>query len=263
MATFAPAQLARGAARLPKSYGLFSVLNFETPTEPHWQAGGVMWDYLDSTGIESVGHPTDADSGRPSMGTPKTFENSLETATALPFSVYGHHKISAPIQSQADAEAWATEHLRAFEEDQVERNLWYGTANNTPNLNTDLVALGTEEAKVALGVLEDWLATAYGSKGVIYMARSVALGLIGPGFLEAKGSLLQTMLGTPVVTSGSFPTTHIRATPALLGMRSEVFHSSQPGSPLLDVKNNDLYAIAERTYLIGFDPTGVGSVTLS
>jgi hypothetical protein len=42
-----------------------------------------------------------------------------------------------------------------------------------------------------------------------------------------------------------------------------VFTSSQPGSPLLDVKNNDLYAIAERTYLIGFDPTGVGSVTLS
>lgn len=263
MATFAPAQLAKGAARLPKAYGLFSVLNFDTPAGPHWQAGGVLWDYLDSEGIDSVGHPTDANSGRPSLGTPKNFDDTAGTATALPFSVYGHYKQTAINYSQASAEEKAIEHLRAFEENQVESNFWYGTADNEPNLTDGITALGTAEAIDALGILEDFLATSYGSKGVIHMARSVALALIGTRALETKGSLLQTMLGTPVVASGAYPTTHIRATPALFGFRSEVFTSSQPGSPLLDVRNNDLYAIAERTYLIGFDPTGVGSVTLS
>jgi hypothetical protein len=262
VATFAPAQLAKGAARLPLPYGLFSVLNFDTPADQHWQAGGVTWEFLDSTGIDSVGHPDDTD-GSPSTGTPKDFSALDGIETALPFSVYGHWKVSPVAYSQASAEEKALEHLRAFEEAQVEKQLWYGLADNEPNLTDDLTDVATTDAAEAVWLLEEFLAQTYGSKGVIHMARSVALELIADKVLETKGSQLLTALGTPVVASSQYPKTHIRATPALFGLRSEVFTSSQPGSPLLDVRNNDLYAIAERTYLIGFDPTGVGSVTLS
>ena len=265
MATFAPARLVKGAARLSLPYGLFSVLNFDTPTEPHWQAGGVTWEPLGQTGIDSVGHPDDTD-GSPSMGVPKNFDMSAPGPfpTATPFSVYGHQKMTPVAWDQASAEEKALEHLRAFEELQVESNLWYGSADNTPNLTDGITAVGspTDPAE-AVWLLEDFLAETYGSKGVIHIARSLASELIADKVLETKGSLLQTVLGTPVIASGSYPKTHVRATPALFGFRSEVFTSSQPGSPLLDVRNNDLYAIAERTYLIGFDPTGVGSVTLS
>ena len=262
MATFAPAKLVKGAARLSLPYGLFSVLNFETPTEPHWQAGGVTWEALGQTGIDSVGHPTDANSGRPSMGTPKNFDMQApdtEFPIALPFSVYGHQKLTPVAWNQASAEEKALEHLRAFEEAQVESNLWHGSADNKPNLTDDVVEIGAPtDPAAAVWTLEEFLASTYGSKGVIHMNRANALELIADKILEPKGSLLLTGLGTPVIASWSYPKTHIRATPALFGMRSEVFHSSQPGSPLLDVRNNDLYAIAERTYLFGFDPTGVG-----
>lgn len=267
MATFAPAQLGKGAARLPKPFGLFSVLNFDTPADEHWQAGGVTWEDLGLSGIDSVGHPDGVD-GTPSMGTPKNFDMpgaGHVWPVALPFSVYGHWKVTPVAYDQASAEEKALEHLLAFEEQQVEKNLWEGSADNKPNLSEAPVAVGggALAAAAAVGALEDFLSTTYGNRGVLHMSRSVALPLIASRHLEVKGNLLQTALGTPVVASGSYPKTHIRATPALFGFRSEVFTSSQPGSPLLDAKNNDLYAIAERTYLIGFDPTGVGSVTLS
>lgn len=270
MATFAPGKLVRGAVRQPLPYGIFSVLNFDTPIDPHWQLG-VKWDATAPNGpIDSLGHPSDtgagptAPAGRPSTGLPKNFGmDTVPDGVALPFTVYGHWKVTPIGYTQEESEFKALEHLTAFEEIQVEDEFWTGGAQNVPNLTTGITNIGTGTPEAALMLLEDYVASNHGSLGVIHMARSIALKLFGLGLLETKGTKLLTGIGTPVVAGGGYPDTHMRATPGLFGLRSEVFYSSRPGSPLIDVRNNDLFAVAERTYLIGFDPTGTGSVTLS
>lgn len=273
MATFAPAQLVKGAVRQPLPYGLFAVLNFDTPMQPYWQAGGVTWDVAVTGDVNLVGHPTGAGEaegvlpGSPSMGVPKNFDMAPAIDKALPFSVYGQFKVSPIAYSQEEAEFKALESLVAKEQTKVEHALWTGEADNTPFLDDpdSTVAITGTSPIEAIANLEDHIASSYGSLGVIHMARSVALKLLSSGnhCLETKGSLLQTKLGTPVVAGAGYAKDEIKASPAMFGLRSEVFYSSQPGSPNMDPKNNDLYAIAERTYLIGYDSTGVGSVTLT
>jgi hypothetical protein len=53
----------------------------------------------------------------------------------------------------------------------------------------------------------------------------------------------------------------IVGSPALFGYRSEVFNSSARPGDLLDRAQNNLYAVAERTYVIGFDPCPVVKAT--
>ena len=98
---------------------------------------------------------------------------------------------------------------------------------------------------------------------MIHIARADAEVLIAAKALETKGTLMQTRVGTPVIAGTGYVAGTARATGALFGLRSEVFYHSQNGSPLVDPRNNDQYAIAERTYLIGYDQTGVGKVTLN
>jgi hypothetical protein len=80
------------------------------------------------------------------------------------------------------------------------------------------------------------------------------------------------MLGTPVAAGAGYPgsgpageaaaagTQWMFVTPAMFGYRSEVFPSSAVRGDLLDRSKNDLYAVAERNYVLGFDPCGVGAV---
>jgi hypothetical protein len=53
------------------------------------------------------------------------------------------------------------------------------------------------------------------------------------------------------------------ASPALAGYRSEVFDSSATPGDLMDRQTNVLYAIAERSYILGYDPCGVGAAELN
>ena len=48
----------------------------------------------------------------------------------------------------------------------------------------------------------------------------------------------------------------------MFGYRSEVFTPSATGGDLFDPRRNDLYAVAERTYLLGFDTCGVAAATI-
>lgn len=266
MGTFAPPQLTVGAVRKNLPYGLFSVLALETPAEPYWQAGGVRWEWLNGTVSEAIGAPTDDNMIR---GLPKKFEAESGdpvwdgVAEATPFSVYGHFKASPTAWGPDRSQQRAIEHLLIAEEGQVEYQLWTGTIGNHPHLGDSPTNLGTGTPSVALSLLEKHIGDTYGSLGVIHMGRENASLLMSAQALEVRNGQLQTKLGTPCVAGTGYDSDTMFSTPALFGYRSEVFTSSRQGSPLLDTTSNDLYSIAERTYLIGYDPTGVGSVTIS
>lgn len=261
MPTIAPPTVVTGAPRIPLPFGLFSVLAPRVDAEARWE-NGVRWETLTCEPAGGRGAP-ECDPEVDVIGLPKELDaNAGETGEASSFAVYGHYTCS-PIGNTPDAaQAKADAHLIAREEARVEQALWTGDLGNTPNIveaAADLGGFASSWASVA--ALEQHLAETYGSQGVLHMSRSTALLLFKDGSLVARNGRLQTPLETPVVAGTGYPDDAIAITPALFGYRSEIFASSNVPYDLLDRKQNNLYAIAERVYLLGFDPCGAAIAT--
>jgi hypothetical protein len=270
MPNFTPHATVQGAPRTQLPFGLFSVLDFRPEDSARWQGGGVTWEFFESTNLGLIGQVQAPQSG--TFGLPKKLREVSEDATPEylgkneAFTVYSPYVVTPVGWSLDEAQARASEVLSSFEQEKVEEAFWTGETGLTQSLSKDLTELGSfglDDSGDAIGALEDFLASTYGSQGVIHMSRRQAIRLLDKGVLSASGPRLTTVLGTPVIAGGGYLTGKIRATPALFGYRSEVFTSSNTRGDLLDKGTNDLYSIAERTYLIGFDPTGVGSVTIT
>lgn len=273
---FAPAPVVDGQPRVALPYGLFSVLTPRTSADAHWQ-NGVQWETLSCDPAGGIGDPN-CETPSETTGLPKEFIANGDLGEASPFTVYGTYACS-PVGHTVDyAQERATEHLLAREEARVEQALWTGDLDNggfAPGATS--VGVGTLSVTQGIAALEAWIATTYGSLGVIHLTREAALIAVAQGSVIAKGSTLYTGLGTPVVAGagydGSDPdgedpeagTSNVYATPALLGYRSDVFAGAEPVAAGFDRLLNDLYAVAERTYVIGYDPCGTATavVTLS
>jgi len=284
MANLAPATLVPGAPRVQLPFGLFSVVDFRNDSNAsHWEAGGVQWEYIDPFTTTVLGQAQwSEDSGDYADGLPFTFDDSgvydsgdsgatpLDAAdpgftSATLFTAAGLFKVSPAAWPPEAAQERATDVLVAFEERQVEHTIWSGLVGATPNLDTpdNLGSWDIEDAHIALGRLEHYIADTYGSLGVMHMNRMYALTLLHNNTLITKGNSLQTSLGTPVIAGAGYPIGAIRATPAIFGYRSDIFYPSNRPGDLLDRSRNDMYAVAERNYLLGFDPTGVGEATIT
>lgn len=272
-----PPILAEGAPRLALPFGLFSVLTPRPEGDRHWM-NGVQWETLTCDPASGIGQPDcipdERDGSTVAVGLPKNFADGVPVGDATAFTVYGSFKCSPVGNSPEAAQLKANQHLLVREEARVEQALWTGDLSNTPNLGVayDLTASGAVPPLVALGLLEAYIATEYGSQGVIHIARSDALALAVDGAIKFSGSQATTALGTPVVVGSGYDqaagplgapaaasTGWAYVTPALFGYRSDVTYASNRAGDLLDRATNDLYAIAERHYLIGFDPCGLGA----
>lgn len=272
--TIAPPAVVTGATRAPLPYGLFSVLSTREAgmTGDRWESG-VTFEALTCEPVQGIGQPQCEP--EETIGLPKSLDEAgNEVGDASPFTVYGHFSCAPVGWTSTTAGARAEAHLLAREEARVEQALWTGDLGNTPNLVTDATVLGTGSLSwgTGIGALEAWLGTVYGSLGAIHVTRAAAVELLREGYVEVRNGRLETVLGTPVVAGagydGSGPTaagageSWAYATPALFGYRSEVFTSSNRAGDLLDRGVNSLYAVAERTYLLGFDPCGHAGVIL-
>lgn len=211
------------------------------------------------------------------VGLPKTLtSNHGDEGVATQFTVYGHHTCSLIGNSLAAAADLAAAHLMSREEQRVEQAFWTGDLDNVPALQAgaavdDVTVGAVDSIAVGLGQLEQYLATSYGNLGVIHMTRATALAAIAGDLVTSSGGRLFTVLGTPVAAGGGYPgtgpagqpaadgTAWMFATPAVFGYRSEVFAPSDENGVILDRLQNNLYAIAERSYLLGFDPCGVAA----
>ena len=192
---------------------------------------------------------------------------------ANPFSVYGHYNCSL-IGRNGNLEHGrekAREHLRGREQQRVEQALWTGDLNNVPNFSgangyaapVNVGSFNVNDSEDALAKVEQELAVRYGSVGVIHMSREIALGLIGKMAVDSRQGRLFTKLGTPVVAGTGYPSDRIVGSAAMIGYRSEIFEPSDRPYDLLNRGNNDLIAVAERTYVVGFDPCGLVAATLT
>lgn len=212
----------------------------------------------------------------PNIGLPKSLAATSGMGLATPFTVYGHFTCSPMGYTFASAQDLATAHLMNREEQRVEQAFWTCDLGNIPGLAcsmpTDVTVGAPDDLKIGLGSLEQFIATNYGNLGVIHMTRATALAAISEDLVTSTGGRLFTALGTPVAAGGGYPgtgplgqapaagTSWMYATPAMFGYRSDVFTSSDRPGDLFDRGQNNLYAVAERTYLLGYDPCGTATV---
>lgn len=82
----------------------------------------------------------------------------------------------------------------------------------------------------------------------------------GAGLTDASVATATTTEGD--VTDPAAGSEFIAASPALFGYRSDVFMPSDGQGDLLDRNTNTLFGIAERNYLLGYDPCGVAFVEI-
>lgn len=269
---YAAPALVQGQPRQGLPYGLFSVLSPRNDESNRWQ-NGIQWEPLT---CEPVSGRAGAGCGPAEevLGLPKNLEpNSGGVGDAAAFAVYGHYTCAPVGHEISEMQDLANAHLLSREEAFVEATLWDGRLGNTPNFKDDAETLTGSAVSplLALAMIEDYIATHYGSLGVIHMTRGALIILSEFGVITSAGSKLVTSAGTPVVAGAGYPNTGptgaapsagdfwIYGSPALFGYRSEIFYSSNLEGDLLDRANNVMHTIAERNYLLAYDPCGVGA----
>jgi len=253
MALIAPPAPVAAPARTPLPFGLGSVLGWRSGDR--WESG-VTWQSITCGPAMGRGGP-ECDPEQV-VGLPKDFSGERTLGEATPFVVYGHDACNMIANSFEEAQAFATNHLLAREEERAEQALWTGDLGNVPNFSgangADApVAVGDFiDPLDALSAVEQGIAENYGSQGVIHMSRATAT-LLGKHLEKRGGRLYTRALDTPVVAGTGYPDGSIVGTPAMLGYRGDVLTASNRPGDLLDRADNTLYAVAEREYVIGID----------
>lgn len=262
-----PPALVAAPARTPLPFGLGSVIAWRTGDR--WE-GGVQWDSLTCEPARGRGAP-DCDPEADVIGLPKPlsdFNGPNFDGLGTPFTVYGEFSCSPVGGGWERASATAEAHLTAREEARAEQALWTGDLGNVPNFSgangadapVELGEFGAAQA--ALAAVEQGIAAQYGSLGVIHLSRSTAT-LLRRYLTNRGGRLYTTALDTPVIAGTGYPDGEIVGTGAMFGYRSDIFTSSNRPGDLLDRANNDMYAIAERTYVLGIDPCAIVHATFT
>ena len=255
-----------GIPRQPLPYGLFSVLVPRDGADPHWEHDGVIWESLSCEPVSGIGPTCETDV----IGLPKGFASNGDNGEADAFHVYGSYSCGHGGGHTPDyAQQRAAEHLQAREEAFVERAIWTGELDNLGFAEgAEQAVAGAVSIRRAIAALVQWLAVNYGSQGVLHMTREAAEYATSEDILIVVGNQLRTRTGMLVVAGAGYPgtgpagqepasgQTYIYATPALLGYRSEIFPGTVGAGAGFDKSTNDLYAVAERGYAVGWDPCG-------
>lgn len=245
--------VADAAPRQALPYGLFSQIQFRPAGELRWtDFNGVTWETLDCAPASGVAHLcVDPDEKV------QTFAGDLGEGMA--FTVYAMEVCSPIGRSFEDAQQRATAKLLELEQTEVERAIWSGLYGAAPFLTDTSVDAGNNDLgdfplDEALAELEQGYSSSLGSLGVIHMSRGLALRYIGLDQVLRVSNRLETGVGTPVVAGAGYGHGDMIATPPLFGYRSDVFAPGSDEAARLDRSVNDRYAIAERSYFIGWDP---------
>lgn len=254
---FAPPVFVEAPTRTPTPFGLFSVLSFRTATEGHELGAGIEFLTDECSGLPPV--LTDGCDEEDRAGFPKVLDHfDSVTGGADPFTVYAPFECAMVGSTDADAFEAAERRLLLGEETAVATHL-LTQAQATPATALPAAA----DVLGAVAALEQQMGESYDAQGIIWTSRTDALVGIDAGGFEIRNNRLQTPLGTPAVIVNGYDG-DLTLTPSLVGYRSEVFSGGGPdGGNVNDFRTNTRYAVAERTYVIGFDTCPVYTVAVT
>lgn len=260
-----PPALVAAPPRPALPFGLFSVLAPREGSDDRWEGGGIEFETLGcppAPGSGLIG-PYDCEGETP--GLPKQFDSNVHRADAAPFTIY-QSEVCSPIGNDLrHSMDVARGRLDLFEERLVETKLWQRFVQEldlaTPGTS---FPTGADKAQMA-EALATLLRTAddiYGTLGVVHMWRETALLMLAHRLLEVRQGRLYTLTGEQVVAGSGYQVAvaggvvgQMFWTPQLVGYRSDVFTSTNRDGDLLDRGQNDLYAVAERSWVVAYDDT--------
>lgn len=257
----------------PVKYGLFSVVTPFTPTDNHWEAGGIQWE----DDLCGDGTLTFIDNCPPTTGFTKPTERNLKFCSASPFIAVGSFDCSVVGRDSGEAFDIARRRLLAWEGRQVERTLWTGITSNgsvTPSFAFGNPACGITPVDVnpagavnpvsAFSLLEDRLADEVGCGGLIHVPSSLISYLKAQRQIEVVGDELYSPLGFQVIAgkgyTGTGPsgvaaaagTAWLFATGPMLVARSNVIMVPGAVPEAVNRRINSITVRAERVYSVGF-----------
>lgn len=275
----------------PLPFGLLTALadSIRRPADNHWQMG-VNYEpvcaqsdttfgdcfAVSGTGLDPVGEP-------PS----KTATESLQIRGATPFTVFTEIDCSA-VGFWDRANDLVRESFTQSEQEQVERAFWTGLAGGQPVVFPHLaedeeiidnfgillqtaatVVSGNStpvDIVVGLAHLESELASCYDGVGVIHAPRSLLPFMAAEHLIVRENGSYRTVGGNLVVFgagyTGSGPdgvvpsgSAWMYATGAMFIYQSEplILEPTGRNANAFDRTNNTVRAIAERTYVLGWD----------
>lgn len=255
----------------PYKYGLFSVAQMPAAeSDPHWQCG-VTYEPFSCDKSSAVGDycPTP-----PALVPgPKTVPEGVDQVNGLPFTVYDGFNCSIVGRSEADIMERARQALALGERRAVEEAYWTGAVGNRPRLaDPSAVVLNAVPAPTAadaltpvagIAALENYLASNYGGTGIIHGPRGVSALLARYHLAFAEGTVLRTLVGTPVALGGGYTvntgpdgveappgTAWLYATGNVVIRRSEVWVNPDSVAQALNRTSNNVTLLAERTYVV-------------
>lgn len=257
--------------RQTHKYGLFSAVPVVPVSDPH-ELMGVQWEPL------TCERPTIVPDQCP-CPTTKEFVPPPPVQDVEPFNVLGSWACALGGNTVAAAQQRARDHLTAGEQQAVEWAVWTGMADNHDPLSQDdayhgprfahptTPVIGTVQcAKDLLAVIEDYTASVYVGQPLVHLPRAVLPHLAAENLVTTTGTRLETPYGTPLVAGAGYGEANtgpdgvrapagswwVYATGAMQVRRSDVF---VPPNPEVGFSrcNNEFVAIAERTYLVGWD----------
>ncbi|MBF6298227.1 hypothetical protein IU459_11815 [Nocardia amamiensis] len=161
----------------------------------------------------------------------------------------------------------------------VEQAVWASTGlrlmNDTTGEETAVLAEDPVPLVSGIGLLEGFLGANYGGIGVLHTPREVASHAAAAQQISTEPGRLVTVLGTRWAFGAGYPNTGpdgapaaadtawIVATGAVTYRRTEITH--RPGSmrEAFNYANNEIRAIAERTYVVAWDECVRAAVPVS
>lgn len=271
-------------------FGLLSVVEARyDEADPHWRSG-VQWQPLcgDLATTYDPCLSVTGTGGPPPFPPGKDSGLSYETRGATPFTVYALFNCS-PGASAQEAEERAQEAMKRLESWQVERAFWTGQAGGSDTVPTitavfphlaangevrdiygtllqtaaDPVTGAAVNIVEAFGQVERALADCHNGQGVIHIPAELGAAVANASLAKPDGRRLRTLNGNLVAVGNGYPgTSPTGATPAagtawIYGTGPVFAYRSRieiPGLPsIINRANNTVEALAERTYVLGFD----------
>ncbi len=251
-------------ATTPYRHGLFSAVAVVDPADQREFQAGVEWEpqCVDAPAPTNAAAASDPDRATMELpdGVPLAQSRVIRLYTGL----------AGRLPARPDLLERARRAVGLVEQQSLEHYVWTGEEGTTPHLaavSTPVLA-GSGVTPVALetgvGLLEAHLAKEAGVLGVLWAPRWTAAWFASKQLTRLEGPRLVGPLGNPVVfaqTTGVGPgdaapdadEAWLYATGPVMVRRSAVFLPRLPEA--LDRKSNEVFAVAERFYTVGWSCT--------
>lgn len=246
--------------------GLFSKFAPIEDSSIRWE-NGVTWEDVERADIGTIGQYQKPGTVK---GLPKVLDKpkGVTVESMEPITVYATFRTTPLDHTPDEAVAIAAQRLAQYEEYAIESALWNGVGGQGPALiraqewaNNS----GAQPAEGAWNAAEKFAHTP-GVAPTFHISRRLGSLLAARQYInvDPKTGDAYTIMGTPVVFGDGYPDTPpiIASTGPILIYRGDVFTSTN-GAGGFDKGQNDLTAVAERQYVVAFNPDDAYFVKVS